>query len=118
MGHGERTNCTASAAGSSATGGTTLADGPERIKPMRWYGEWTRAREPYRGSDQRAIPPGFECRDADEASDRYVGYLDAIFHLGRLGLPWPPMRLPHGESNEKPDSQSLLGVAELGVLEQ
>jgi hypothetical protein len=64
-----------------------MPDGPERIRAMHWFGEWTGARDPYHGRDQGAITPGFGCRDADDAYDRYIGFLDAIFHPGRLGPP-------------------------------
>jgi hypothetical protein len=64
-----------------------MPDGPERKNAMHWFGEWTGARDPYRGTDQGAIPPGFGCANVDEAYDRYVGFLDAIFHPGRLGPP-------------------------------
>lgn len=35
-----------------------MPDGPERQRAMHWFGEWTGARDPYRGGDQGAIPPG------------------------------------------------------------
>lgn len=71
-----------------------MPDGPERIRAMHWFGEWTGARDPYHGSDQGSIPPGFGCRDADEAYDRYIGFLDAIFHPGRLGPPPKSLAAP------------------------
>lgn len=64
-----------------------MPDGPARIRAMHWFGEWTGARDPYHGSDQGAIPPGFGVRDADEAYQRYTGFLDAMYHPGRLGAP-------------------------------
>jgi hypothetical protein len=71
-----------------------MPDGPERIEAMRWFGEWTGARDPYHGTDQGAIPPGFGCRDASDAYERYVGFLDAVFHPGRLGPPPKPLPAP------------------------
>ncbi len=71
-----------------------VPDGPGRIGAMHWFGEWTGGRDPYHGSDQGAIPPGFGCRDADDAYDRYIGFLDAIFHPGRLGPPPKSLAAP------------------------
>jgi hypothetical protein len=62
-----------------------MPSGPERKRAARWFGEWTGARDPYRGDDQGAVPPGFGVRDADEAYERYLQYLDLIFHPGRPG---------------------------------
>ena len=62
-----------------------MPDGPARFRAMHWFGEWTGARDPYHGSDQGAIPPGFGCANANEAYDRYVDLLDLIFHPGRPG---------------------------------
>jgi hypothetical protein len=64
-----------------------MPDGPARIRAMHWFGEWTGARHPYHGADQGAIPPGLGCRDADDAYDRYIDFLDAVYHPDRLGPP-------------------------------
>jgi hypothetical protein len=87
-----------------------MPDGPARIRAMRWFGEWTGARDPFRGDADGPIPPGFGCKDTEEAYERYVQYLDLIFHPGRPGpLPHaipapevpeaePPAALDPGES--------------------
>ena len=79
-----------------------MPDGPARIRAMRWFGEWTGARDPYQGSDQGAIPPGFGVRDADEAYQRYVSFLDGMFHPGRLGPPPRPISTPPEPETELP----------------
>ena len=67
---------------------------------MRWFGEWTGARDPYRGNDQGAMTPGVRLRGtADQADDRYIGFLDAIFHPGRLG---PPPKSLAASRNRQP----------------
>jgi hypothetical protein len=71
-----------------------MPDGPARISAMHWFAEWTGARNPYHGADQGAIPPGFGCRDANDAYDRYVSLLDLIFHPGRPGAPPGPLATP------------------------
>lgn len=71
-----------------------MPDGPERVRAMHWFAEWTGARHPYRGGDQGAIPPGFGCRDSGDAYLRYVGLLDAMYHPGRLGPPPRTIRMP------------------------
>jgi hypothetical protein len=79
-----------------------MPDGPGRTRAMRWFGEWTGARDPYRGNDQGAMTPGFGCRDADQAYDRYIGFLDAIFHPGRLGPPPRSLATPDGTDQDVP----------------
>ena len=70
-----------------------MPDGPGRIRAMHWFGEWTGARDPHHGSDQGAIPPGFGCRDADDAYDR-------VHRLPGRHIPsWPPratVQVTHG----------------------
>jgi hypothetical protein len=69
-------------------------DGPERAAAARWYSEWTGASRPFGGADPGPMAPGIGCADADEAYDRYVGFLDAVYQPGRLGAP----RLPVAEA--------------------
>ncbi len=65
-------------------------DGDERVKAARWYSEWTGAAMPFRGGlDPGPQPPGFGCRDADEAYERYVGFLEAKYAPGHLAAPLP-----------------------------
>jgi hypothetical protein len=71
-----------------------MPDGPERIRAMHWFGEWTAARDPYRGDEQGAIPPGFGCANADEAYQRYTGWLEMIYHPGRPGREPPAIKPP------------------------
>jgi hypothetical protein len=78
-----------------------LPDGPRRVKAMRWFGEWTGARDPYHGNDQGAMTPGFGCANADQAYDRYIGFLDAIYHPGRLGPPPKTLEAPPETEDEK-----------------
>jgi hypothetical protein len=61
---------------------------------MHWFSEWTGARDPYHGTDEGSIPPGFGCRDADDAYERYIDFLDAIFHPGHLGPPPKSLAAP------------------------
>jgi hypothetical protein len=91
-----------------------MPDGPVRYKAMHWFGEWTGARDPYRGKADGAIPPGFGCRDAIEAYDRTIGLLDVIYHPRQPGLPPrqispPPADEPGGQQGEL--SSGAPGVA-------
>lgn len=87
-----------------------MPDGPARIKATRWFGEWTGARDPYHGSDQGAIPPGFGCAGPDDAYDRYIALLDLIYHPGRPGVPPRPIRPPE-------ETAALTGPGETGAEE-
>jgi hypothetical protein len=62
-------------------------DGPQRTEVARWYYEWTGARPPLSPGADGPPPPGIGCRDVDEAYERYVGYLGAVYEPGRLGPP-------------------------------
>lgn len=64
-----------------------MPDGPERADLMHWYGEWTGAREPRKGTGEGAIPPGFGCRDEDEAYERYLSLLQV--QQGDAATPLP-----------------------------
>jgi hypothetical protein len=67
-------------------------DGDERVKAARWYSEWTGAARPFRGGlDDGPQSPGFGCASADEAYERYVGFLEAKYEPGRLGPPLPAL---------------------------
>jgi hypothetical protein len=81
-----------------------MPDGPARIRAMHWFGEWTGARDPYRGSDQGAIPPGFGCRDADDGYKRYVSFLEAMYHPGQLGPPPRSISTPPEEISPPEDA--------------
>lgn len=81
----------------------------ERMKAMHWFGEWTGARDPYHGGDQGAIPPGFGCRDAGDAYDRYVGLLDVMFHPGRLGPPPRSLAAPDDTGSGSGLDQTRIG---------
>jgi hypothetical protein len=77
-------------------------DGPERVEAARWYTEWTGAARPRRGGeDDGPMAPGFGCADANEAYDRYTGFLGAQHRPGRLG---PPRRPAQAEANAGPVS--------------
>ena len=74
-------------------------DGPKRINAARWYTEWTGTARPFRsGKDDGPLAPGFGCANADEAYDIYIGFLDALYHPGRLG----PPRLSLSEADTDP----------------
>ncbi len=64
-----------------------LPDGPERTAAARWYTEWTGASPPFSDGADGPLAPGVGCADADEAYDRYIGFLDAVYNPGRLGRP-------------------------------
>ena len=92
-----------------------MPDGPPRSKAMHWFGEWTGARDPYHGSDQGAIPPGFGVRDADEAYQRYIGFLDAMYHPGQLGPPPRALRAPGETDADRPGTgDEIPAIAETG----
>jgi hypothetical protein len=83
-----------------------MPSGPERRLAMRWFGEWTGARDPYRGTEDGAIPPGFGSAGPDDAYQRYVDFLALTFHPGQPG-PEPrairPPDAPRGEPPELPE---------------
>jgi hypothetical protein len=64
--------------------------GEERAKAARWFGEWTGARPLHRSLDDGPQTPGLHSADADDAYERYVEFLGAIYEPGRLG----PARAP------------------------
>jgi hypothetical protein len=66
-------------------------DGPDRVKAVRWFGEWTGADKPYRGGlDDGPQTPGLHSGDAGDAYERYVDFLGAVYESGRLGrAAWP-----------------------------
>jgi hypothetical protein len=69
-----------------------MPDSPERTEAARWYSEWTGAARPRRGgTGSGSQPPGFGCRDADDAYDRYIAFLAAVYQPGRLGPPRPAL---------------------------
>jgi hypothetical protein len=66
-----------------------MKDGPERVRLIKWYDEWTGAREPFGADADGPQAPGLHTPDEDEAYKWYVGFLEALYHPGRLGPPRP-----------------------------
>jgi hypothetical protein len=63
-------------------------DGDERVQAARWYTEWTGAAAPRRGGiDGGPQPPGFGCRDAADAYDRYIDFLSYWYASASQALP-------------------------------
>ena len=63
-------------------------EGAERTRSARWFGEWTGASAPYRGGmDSPPATPGLHSANADDAYDRYVNFLGAVYEPGKLGPP-------------------------------
>jgi hypothetical protein len=71
-----------------------LPNGPQRRLAARWFSEWTGARDPYRGGEDGALPPGFGSAGPDDAYQRYISFLDLIFHPGQPGPEPQPIRPP------------------------
>jgi hypothetical protein len=68
-------------------------DGQDRTQAARWYAEWTGAARPRRGGlDDGPQAPGLHSADADDAYERYVEFLAAVYEPGRLGAPRPPLQ--------------------------
>jgi hypothetical protein len=69
--------------------------GDERVQAARWFGEWTGASRPYRGGkDSPPQTPGLHSPDFDDAYDRYIEFLAAVYQPGRLGPPRERLELP------------------------
>jgi hypothetical protein len=67
--------------------------GPVRVAASRWYSEWTGAARPRRGGlDSGPMTPGQHSGDVDDAYDRYIDFLDAIYQPGRQAPPIPPLQ--------------------------
>ncbi len=59
-------------------------DDAAHTQAARWYSTWTGARPPLDPGADGPLTPGFGCRDADEACERYLGSLEAKYgHLER-----------------------------------
>lgn len=84
--------------------------GPTRVAAARWYSEWTGNAKPLRGGlDPVPITPGQHSGDVDDAYERYIEFLDAIYEPGRLVPPIPPLQaqdLTSASPPELPDSDS------------
>jgi hypothetical protein len=64
------------------------AQGEERVRSARWYGEWTGADAPYRGGqDDGPLTPGLHTGNADEAYQNNLDFLRAVYEPGRLARP-------------------------------
>ncbi len=62
--------------------------GEERVKSARWFGEWTGASAPYRGGkDSPPQTPGLHSATAEDAYERYLEFLGAMYEPGKLGRP-------------------------------
>ncbi len=84
-------------------------EGPERIDAARWYGEWTGAARPRRGGlDDGPQTPGLHSADEDDAYERYIEFLSAVYEPGRLGAPVEPLR------GQLPDGPRPLPLASVG----
>ena len=70
----------------------TQPEGHDRIEAARWYGEWTGAARPWRGGlGGGPQTPGLHNADEDEAYERYVQFLGAVYEPGRIGSPAQPL---------------------------
>lgn len=86
-------------------------EGPARVDAARWYGEWTGNYRPRRGGlDARPQTPGLHSADVDDAYDRYIDFLSAVYESGRLGSPVQPLQAPSPPAS--PGLPSPDGVAE------
>jgi hypothetical protein len=87
-------------------------DGGERADAARWFGEWTGSYRPRRGGiDSGPQTPGLHSGNADDAYERYVDFLSAVYEPGRLGPPVDPLGVPHPEvSPELPASEDAAEV--------
>jgi hypothetical protein len=84
--------------------------GPERVDSARWFSEWTGAARPRRGGlDSGPMTPGMHSGDVDEAYERYVDYLGAVYQPGRLGS--PVQRLHEAQPREAISQPTAPGVA-------
>lgn len=58
----------------------------ERVEAARWYSEWTGNARPRRGGlDPGPLTPGQHSGNVDEAHDRYLDFLDAVYQPGQPG---------------------------------
>jgi hypothetical protein len=77
-------------------------DGDERAQAARWFGEWTGASRPFRGGkDSPPQTPGLHSAGADDAYDRYIEFLGAVYEPGRLGAPRPMLQAPHQDKGPR-----------------
>jgi hypothetical protein len=80
--------------------------GSARVAAARWYSEWTGAARPRRGGlDPGPMTPGQHSGDVDEAYNRYIDFLDAIYESGRIAPTIPPLQkedLPPASQPELP----------------
>jgi|SRR5215469_15580337 len=67
-----------------------LPERPERSAAIGWYNEWTGARDPFSGEQDGPQAPGTHAADIDDAYERYLGFLEAHYHPGKLS---PPRRI-------------------------
>jgi hypothetical protein len=68
-------------------------EGRDRMEAARWYGEWTGAASPRRGGlDDGPQTPGLHSADADDAYERYIEFLGAVYEPGRMGAPRQPLQ--------------------------
>lgn len=63
---------------------------PERASAVGWYSEWTGAREPFGADLDGPQAPGSHSADVDDAYERYLAFLEAHYHPGKLS---PPRRI-------------------------
>lgn len=91
--------------------------GPERVAAARWYSEWTGNARPLRGGlDTVPMTPGQHSGSVDDAYERYIDFLDAVYEPGRQVPPIPPLQaqdLPSASPPELPDSDSADEAARL-----
>jgi hypothetical protein len=68
-------------------------EGDQRIDAARWYGEWTGAARPRHGGHGGGPQtPGLHSATADDAYERYIEFLSALYEPGRLGSPTQPLQ--------------------------
>lgn len=87
--------------------------GPARVSAARWYSEWTGAARPRRGGlDSGPITPGQHSGDVDDAYNRYIDFLSAVYEPGRLGAPIPPLQEDDPLTASRPESPVSGSAAE------
>ena len=68
-------------------------EGDQRVDAARWYGEWNGAATPRHGGDGGGPQtPGLHSAAEDDAYERYVEFLSALYEPGRLGSPAQPLQ--------------------------
>jgi hypothetical protein len=92
--------------------------GPARVAAARWYSEWTGAARPRRGGlDSGPMTPGQHSGDVDDAYNRYIDFLDAIYEPRRLGPPIPPLQEEDLPAAGRPESPFLGSKDEASQLD-